>query len=123
VISDREIATVRQHFRRLVEAEWHAVSGPNPNTREANRQVEAATKLVAGLAEQGQEVVLAVLLPLLDDQSSHLRYAAAGHLLHHGAAQQAAEVLQALVDDSNNGRVRSLASAALRLWRKGQNPQ
>ena len=79
--------------------------------------VETADKLVDSLATQGQEAVQAMLLPLLDNESPQVRYAAAGHLLHHGAADRATDVLQALVDDPNSG-VRGLAFALLRTWQR-----
>jgi hypothetical protein len=120
VSSDQELTVAREQFRALVEAEWAAVSGVRHNAKNANQQVEAANTLVKSWAEQGSDVVRAVLLPLLEADDSRLRYAAAAHLLNHGASERAVSVLEALVEDEESGRVRSLASGVLRVWRRNQ---
>ena len=78
--SELDIDEARQRFCDLVAAEWVAINQAQPDVPKANRQVETADKLVDSLATQGQEAVQAMLLPLLDNESPQVRYAAAGHL-------------------------------------------
>jgi hypothetical protein len=119
-VTKQDDTTARERFRELVRAEWAYRTDTDAGARAANEQVEATNAMVQTWADNSSISVRSILMPLLDDESPHVRYAAAAHLLYHGAADQARVTLEELADDEELGSVGTLADGALLGWERNQ---
>jgi hypothetical protein len=112
LISDREA------FRELAKASGSAAG--RGDSEAANAHTIAGNAIVLRWVVSGQ--VLELLDPLLEDPSAEVRFAAASHLLHHGAIERAFPVLEA-IDEADRGMVAPMAGLVLRKWRKTRGQQ
>jgi uncharacterized phage protein gp47/JayE len=106
-----ELTAAREQFREHVRAEDAILNSAKPSAAKANKHVEATDSLVRQWAKQGDSVVRAALVPLLDEQEAAVRCAAASYLLRHGASERAIAVLETISSNPEVGLVGSAAGA------------
>lgn len=110
------LAADREAFREHANASGEQIKHGNSDA--ANDHTEQGDAIVTRCANQDQ--VHELLLPLLEDPSPDVRFAAAAHLLNHGAADRALPVLEAL-DRNREGSSGLAARLLVRRWRNHTN--
>jgi hypothetical protein len=111
-MSDREMLADRAAFATTARGVWDTMR--EKDSRRANAQTEAGDRIVEHWSQQGRAIEL--LLPLLTDPSTEVRFAAAAHLLNLGAANAAVRVLEELASNPK-GLVAPAAGLLLRQWK------
>jgi hypothetical protein len=110
------LTAAREEFRRQIKAWEAAMASDDDDVKPANQLTAKTDALVSSWAAAG--TVTETLLPLLEDESAHVRCAAATYLLRHDGSERALEVLQAIADNDDFGSAASTAETALMVWEK-----
>ena len=109
----KTLEEARHEFRQTATEFWARLR--DKDSRSANKQTDRGDALVAEWSAAGQ--IDELLLPLLDDANTEVRYAAAAHLLTLGHAERAVPVLEELARNPK-GLLAPTAGLLLAKWRR-----